>query len=43
MKFSFQYHFTAFYIKLKGIKKAFSTSPIDFRQIRKDDIHIPLK
>lgn len=41
MKFSLQYHFTAFYIKLKGIKKTFSRSPINFRKIRKGDIHIP--
>ena len=41
MKFSLQYYFTAFYIKLKGIKKTFSSSPIDFRKIRKGDIHIP--
>jgi|GEM_PF-830575 len=41
MKFSLQYHFTAFYIKLTGIKKTFSSSPINFRKIRKGDIHIP--
>lgn len=41
MKYSLQYHFTAFYIKLNGIKKTFSSSPIDFRKIRKGDIRIP--
>lgn len=41
MKFSLQYHFTAFYIKFKGIKKTFSSVPIDFRKLRKGDIHIP--
>lgn len=41
MKYSLQYHFTAFYIKFKGIKKTFSSVPIDFRKLRKDDIHNP--
>jgi acetyl esterase/lipase len=41
MKFSLQYQFTAFYIRLKGIKKTFSRSSIDFRKIRKEDVHNP--
>ena len=41
MKQSLTYYITLFIIKLKGVKKEFSKDPIDFRKIRKEDIHYP--
>ncbi|MDY8134456.1 alpha/beta hydrolase [Aquimarina sp. 2201CG5-10] len=41
MKQSITYYITLFIIKLKGIKKEFSKDPIDFKKIRKEDIHHP--
>ncbi|MEW7279321.1 alpha/beta hydrolase [Aquimarina sp. 2201CG1-2-11] len=41
MKQSISYYITLFVIKLKGIKKEFSKDPIDFKKIRKADIHSP--
>lgn len=41
MKQSLTYHITLFLIRLKGIKKKFSKDPINFREIRKEDIHHP--
>ena len=38
---SFTYYLTIFVIKLKGIKKAFSTDPIDYKKLRKGDVHFP--
>jgi len=41
MKQSLTYYITLLVIKLKGIKKDFSKDPIDFKKIRKNDIHHP--
>lgn len=41
MKQSLSYYITLFVIKLKGLKKTFSKDPIDFKKIRKDDVHHP--
>jgi acetyl esterase/lipase len=41
MKQSLTYYITLFIIKLKGLKKDFSKDPIDFKKIRKEDIHHP--
>lgn len=41
MKQSLSYYITLLVIKLKGIKKKFSQDPIDYKQIRKEDIHHP--
>ncbi|NOQ72425.1 MAG: alpha/beta hydrolase fold domain-containing protein [Crocinitomix sp.] len=41
MKQSFTYYITLFVIKLKGLKKAFSQDPIDFKKIRKEDVYHP--
>jgi len=41
MRQSFTYYLTLFVLKLKGIKKDFSKSPIDYKKIRKHDIHVP--
>ena len=41
MKHSLTYYLTLFVIKLKGIKRDFSKDPIDFKKIRKEDIHEP--
>lgn len=41
MKQSLTYYITLLVIKLKGLKKTFSVDPIDFRRIRKEDIHNP--
>jgi len=38
---SLTYYLTLFVIKLKGVKKNFSTEPIDYRKIRKEDVHKP--
>lgn len=41
MKQSFTYYITLLVIKLKGLKKDFSKDPIDFKKIRKEDVHHP--
>lgn len=41
MKQSLTYYITLLVIKLKGLKKAFSIDPIDFKKIRKEDLHQP--
>lgn len=41
MKQSLTYYITLLVIKLKGLKKDFSKDPIDFKKIRKDDVHYP--
>jgi len=41
MKQSISYYLTLLVIKLKGLKKTFSQDPIDFKKIRKEDIHKP--
>ncbi len=41
MKQSLTYYITMFVLKLKGIKKDFSQDPIDFKKIRKEDVHNP--
>jgi len=41
LKKSLSYHITMFVLKLKGIKKDFSKDPIDFKKIRKEDVHHP--
>ena len=38
---SFSYYITLLVIKLKGLKKKFSETPIDYKKIRKDDVHSP--
>jgi acetyl esterase/lipase len=38
---SFSYYLTIFVIKLKGIKKIFSQSPINYFKLRKEDVYIP--
>lgn len=41
MKLSLTYYITLFVIKLKGLKKAFSQDPIDYKKIRNEDVHNP--
>ena len=41
MKVSLSYYITLFVIKLKGVKKIFSQDPIDYKKLRKEDIHEP--
>tara|TARA_R110002051_G_scaffold63132_1_gene114887 strand:- start:8170 stop:9069 length:900 start_codon:yes stop_codon:yes gene_type:complete len=41
MKHSLSFYFTLLVIKLKGLKSDFSKDPIDFKKIRKDDVHYP--
>ena len=41
MKQSFSFYLTLFVIRLQGIKKSFSSNPIDYVSIRKGDIHQP--
>lgn len=41
MKQSLTYYITLFFIRLIGIKKKFSKDPINFREIRKEDIYHP--
>lgn len=41
MKQSLTYYITLLVIKLKGVKKDFSIDPINFKKIRKEDIHHP--
>ena len=41
MKQSLSYYLVLFVLKLKGLKKDFSEDPIDFKKIRKEDVHHP--
>ena len=41
MKQSLSYYITLLIIKIKGVKKDFDHDPIDFKKIRKEDIHHP--
>lgn len=41
MNKSITYYITVWVLKLKGIKKAFSKSPIDYQKIRKEDVLLP--
>ncbi|MDX1349188.1 MAG: alpha/beta hydrolase [Putridiphycobacter sp.] len=41
MKLSVTYYIILFVLKLKGIKKSFSQDPIDYKKIRKEDVHYP--
>lgn len=41
MKKSFKYYIVLLILKLKGIKKVFSQSPIDYLKLRQDDIQFP--
>ena len=41
MNQSLTYYLTLLVIKLKGIKKNFSTDPIDFKRLRKEDVYEP--
>lgn len=38
---SFSFYITLLVIKLKGIKRTFSVSPIDYLKLRKEDVHNP--
>lgn len=38
---SFTYYLTLLAIRLKGLKKIFSQTPIDYHKLRKDDLHHP--
>jgi len=41
MRQSFTYYLTLFVLKLKSVKKKFSRDPIDYKRIRKEDVHYP--
>lgn len=41
MKQSLSYYIVLLVLKLKGLKKDFSKDPIDFKKIRKQDVHDP--
>ncbi|TDS17751.1 alpha/beta hydrolase [Sphingobacterium paludis] len=41
MKKSFGYYLVRFVLKLKGLKAIFSTSPVDYRKLRKSDVLLP--
>ncbi|MFK7758026.1 MAG: alpha/beta hydrolase fold domain-containing protein [Flavobacteriales bacterium] len=41
MKQTLSYYITLLALKLKGVKKDFSKDPIDFKKIRKEDVHSP--
>jgi acetyl esterase/lipase len=41
MKQSITYYLTLLVIKLKGVKKDFSQDPIDYKKIRREDVHYP--
>lgn len=41
MKQSLTYYITLLVIKLKGLKNDFSEDPIDYKKIRKEDVHHP--
>lgn len=41
MKQSLSYYILLLVIRLKGLKKHFSQDPIDFKKIRKEDVHHP--
>lgn len=38
---SFSFYLTMFIIRLKGIKKVFAESPVNYKKLRKQDIHFP--
>ena len=38
---SISYYIVLLVLKLKGIKKIFSTAPIDYKKLRKEDVHNP--
>lgn len=38
---SFTYYLTLLAIRYKGLKKIFSHNPIDYKELRKDDVHNP--
>lgn len=38
---SFTFYLTLLVIKLKGVKRDFSQDPIDYRKLRKEDVHQP--
>ena len=41
MKQSITYYITLFVIRLKGVKRSFSKTPVDFEKIRREDIQQP--
>ncbi len=41
MKQSLIYYITLLVIKMKGLKREFSKDPIDYKKIRKEDVHYP--
>lgn len=41
MKKSITYHLVLWVLKQKGIKKVFSQNPINYKALRKDDVHTP--
>ena len=41
MKHSLSYYIVLLILKLKGIKKDFSKAPIDYKKIKKEDVHNP--
>lgn len=41
MKQSLSYYIVLLVLKLKGIKKVFSRVPIDFKKLRREDVHFP--
>ncbi|MCL9803985.1 alpha/beta hydrolase [Flavobacterium amniphilum] len=41
MKKSLTYHLTLWVLHLKGIKKTFRNNPIDYKKLRKEDVHQP--
>lgn len=40
---SLTYHIILLVLKLKGVKETFSSTPIDFMRLRRDDVHVPSK
>ena len=41
MSKSITYYLTLFVIRIKGIKKKFSQDPIDYLELRKEDVYVP--
>ncbi|MFC5047757.1 alpha/beta hydrolase [Aquimarina hainanensis] len=41
MKKSFTYYLTIWVLQLKGVKKLFKTSPINYKKLRKEDVLVP--
>ncbi len=41
MKYSLSYYIIILVLKLKGLKKIFSKDPIDYKRLRKEDVHKP--